>query len=65
MDRPGLTKLLADIAAGLIDIVVVYKADRLTRCLLKLAFLSPRLVEELFRGDARIRLVDQRADTWN
>lgn len=31
MDRPALTRLLADIAAGLIDIVVVYKTDRLTR----------------------------------
>lgn len=31
MERPGLKKLLADIAAGLIDCVVVYKLDRLTR----------------------------------
>jgi len=33
MDRPGLTKLLADIAAGKVDVVVVYKVDRLTRSL--------------------------------
>jgi site-specific DNA recombinase len=33
MDRPGLKTLLADIEAGLIDIVVVYKVDRLTRAL--------------------------------
>jgi site-specific DNA recombinase len=33
MDRPGLTQLLADIAAGKIDVVVVYKIDRLTRSL--------------------------------
>src|SRR6201995_2863776 len=33
MDRPGLRELLKDIAAGLIDIVVVYKVDRLTRSL--------------------------------
>jgi site-specific DNA recombinase len=33
MDRPGLKKLLADIAAGKIDTVVVYKVDRLTRSL--------------------------------
>jgi DNA invertase Pin-like site-specific DNA recombinase len=33
MDRPGLTQLLGDIAAGKIDIVVVYKVDRLTRSL--------------------------------
>lgn len=33
MERPGLDRLLADIAAGLIGIVVVYKVDRLTRAL--------------------------------
>jgi len=31
MDRPSLTRLLADIAAGTIDIVLLYKIDRLTR----------------------------------
>ena len=31
--RPALRRLLADIEAGLIDIVVVYKVDRLTRSL--------------------------------
>jgi site-specific DNA recombinase len=31
--RPGLKRLLADIEAGLIDAVVVYKVDRLTRSL--------------------------------
>ncbi len=30
MERPGLKRLLADIERGLIDIVVVYKIDRLT-----------------------------------
>lgn len=34
MERPGLQKLLADIQSGLIDVVVVYKVDRLTRSLL-------------------------------
>src|SRR5580698_11646900 len=33
MERPGLKKLLADIADGKIDTVVVYKVDRLTRSL--------------------------------
>ena len=33
MDRPALKRLLADIDAGLIDTVVVYKVDRLTRAL--------------------------------
>lgn len=34
LERPALQRLLADIAAGRIDIVVVYKVDRLTRSLL-------------------------------
>ena len=34
LERPALQRLLADIAAGQIDIVVVYKVDRLTRSLL-------------------------------
>ena len=33
MDRPALQQLLADIRTGLIDTVVVYKVDRLTRSL--------------------------------
>jgi DNA invertase Pin-like site-specific DNA recombinase len=41
MQRPGLCRLLADVAAGKIDIVVVYKIDRLTRSLLDFA----RIVE--------------------
>src|SRR4051794_24064225 len=37
MDRPALQQLLADITAGEIDIVVVYKVDRLTRSLMDFA----------------------------
>jgi DNA invertase Pin-like site-specific DNA recombinase len=33
MDRPALQRMLADIGAGKIDVVVVYKVDRLTRAL--------------------------------
>lgn len=33
MERPALKQLLADIASGTIDVVVVYKVDRLTRAL--------------------------------
>lgn len=33
MERPGLKRLMADIEAGKIDVVVVYKIDRLTRSL--------------------------------
>ena len=46
MERPALRQLLADIDAGLIDVVVVYKVDRLTRALNDFA----RIVE---RFDAR------------
>ncbi|MEE1876982.1 recombinase family protein [Altererythrobacter litoralis] len=41
MERPGLMRLLADIEAGEIDVVVVYKIDRLTRSLTDFA----RIVE--------------------
>jgi site-specific DNA recombinase len=34
MDRPAMRRLLADIDAGKIDCVVVYKVDRLSRSLL-------------------------------
>jgi hypothetical protein len=33
MERPALKRLLADIGEGLIDVIVVYKVDRLTRSL--------------------------------
>jgi len=33
MDRPGLKRLLADIGAGRVDTIIVYKVDRLTRSL--------------------------------
>jgi DNA invertase Pin-like site-specific DNA recombinase len=41
LERPALQRLLADVTAGRIDIIVVYKVDRLTRSLLDFA----RLVE--------------------
>ena len=37
MERPGLRRLLADIEAGHIDCVIVYKVDRLSRSLLDFA----------------------------
>jgi DNA invertase Pin-like site-specific DNA recombinase len=46
MERPALKALLADIDAGKIDVVVVYKVDRLTRSLADFA----KIVE---RFDAR------------
>jgi len=37
MDRPALRRLLADIKAGKVDCIVVYKVDRLSRSLLDFA----------------------------
>ena len=37
MDRPALQRLMADIEAGKVDCVVVYKVDRLSRSLLDFA----------------------------
>jgi site-specific DNA recombinase len=37
MDRPALQRLLGDISAGKVDVVVVYKIDRLTRSLFDFA----------------------------
>jgi DNA invertase Pin-like site-specific DNA recombinase len=33
MERPGLKRLLADVQTGAVDVIVVYKVDRLTRAL--------------------------------
>ena len=37
LDRPALKRLLADIEAGLIDVIVCYKIDRLSRSLMDFA----------------------------
>lgn len=37
MERPALRRLLGDISAGRVDVVVVYKVDRLTRSLVDFA----------------------------
>src|SRR5438094_2256210 len=41
LERPGLQRLLADVHAGRIDVIVTYKVDRLTRSLADFA----RLIE--------------------
>ncbi|SHK67993.1 Resolvase, N terminal domain [Shimia gijangensis] len=43
LERPSLQRLLADIEAGRVDMVVVYKIDRLTRALSDFA----KLVDQL------------------
>ncbi|MGE0830428.1 MAG: recombinase family protein [Hyphomonadaceae bacterium] len=59
MERPALTRLLADIQAGKIDIVVVYKVDRLTRSLADFA----RIVETLDAAKASFVSVTQAFNT--
>ncbi len=49
MQRPALQRLLADIADGKIDVVVVYKVDRLTRSLADFA-----KIVEIFDAEARL-----------
>jgi len=61
MDRPGLKKLLADIAAGKIDVVVVYKIDRLTRSLSDFA----RMVELFDKHAVSFVSVTQAFNTTN
>ena len=45
MERPALQQLLVDVGRGLIDIVVVYKIDRLTRSLADFARIVERFDE--------------------
>jgi len=45
LDRPAFQRLLADIEAGKIDVVVVYKVDRLSRSLLDFAQVMARFNE--------------------
>lgn len=61
MDRPALKALLTDIARGRIDIVVVYKVDRLTRSLMDFA----RIVETFDSNDASFVSVTQAFNTTN
>lgn len=60
-DRPALNALKADIEAGLIDIVVVYKIDRLSRSITDFADLS-RLFD---RHHVSFVSVTQQIDTSN
>lgn len=43
LDRPAMRRLLADIDAGKVDVIVVYKVDRLTRSLLDFCKIVERL----------------------
>jgi DNA invertase Pin-like site-specific DNA recombinase len=59
LDRPALQRLLADVAAGKIDIIVVYKVDRLTRSLLDFA----KLVEAFDKVETSFVSVTQSFNT--
>jgi len=59
MERPGLKQLLAEIEAGRVDIIVVYKVDRLTRSLSDFA----RIVDVLDRKGASFVSVTQSFNT--
>ncbi len=61
IQRPGLQRLLDDIQARLLDIVVVYKVDRLTRSLVDFA----KLVELFDAHDVSFVSVTQAFNTTN
>ena len=59
LERPALKRLLADIDSGLIDVVVVYKIDRLSRSLMDFS----KLVEVFDRNDVTFVSVTQSFNT--
>ncbi len=59
MERPALKQLLADIQAKKVDIIVVYKVDRLTRSLMDFA----KLVELMDKADVSFVSVTQQFNT--
>ncbi|MCX7429089.1 MAG: recombinase family protein [Planctomycetia bacterium] len=61
MDRPALRRLMADIEAGRVDCVVVYKVDRLSRSLLDFA----RMMETFEKHHVSCVSVTQQFNTTN
>lgn len=59
LERPGLKRLLSDIEDGLVDVVVVYKIDRLSRSLMDFA----KLVEVFDRNEVTFVSVTQSFNT--
>ena len=59
MDRPALKRLLADIDAGKVDCIVVYKVDRLSRSLIDFS----RIVDVLERNHVSFVSVTQQFNT--
>ncbi|GMN14833.1 recombinase family protein [Altererythrobacter sp. MTPC7] len=61
MERPALQKLLSDVADGRVDVVVVYKIDRLTRSLTDFA----KIVETFDAANCSFVSVTQSFNTTN
>jgi hypothetical protein len=61
MDRPGLKQLLGEVKAGRVDVVVVYKIDRLTRSLTDFS----KIVEVLDGAGTSFVSVTQAFNTTN
>jgi DNA invertase Pin-like site-specific DNA recombinase len=59
LERPALQRLLTDVEAGLIDVIVVYKIDRLSRSLMDFA----KLVEVFDRNQVTFVSVTQSFNT--
>jgi DNA invertase Pin-like site-specific DNA recombinase len=59
LERPGLKRLLQDVEAGLIDVIMVYKIDRLSRSLMDFA----KLVEVFDRNQVTFVSVTQSFNT--
>src|SRR5947209_18101687 len=59
MDRPALQRLLADIQAGQVDAIVVYKLDRFSRSLLDFA----KMMETLDRHQVAFVSITQQFST--
>ena len=59
MERPAVKRLIADVKQGLIDIVVVYKVDRLTRALADFG----KIVEILDANNASFVSITQQFNT--
>jgi DNA invertase Pin-like site-specific DNA recombinase len=59
MERPGLKRLLADVASGKVDVILLYKIDRLTRSLSDFA----RIVDVLDQAGASFVSITQSFNT--
>ncbi|TAN56803.1 MAG: recombinase family protein [Magnetospirillum sp.] len=59
LERPGLKRLLGDIEAGLVDVVAVYKIDRLSRSLMDFS----KLVEVFDRNEVTFVSITQSFNT--